>query len=166
MLGDHLFSQAVLPPVGLVRHDYDVPAFRQRLPGLLELLHSGKDDTVGLTARQQLLQVLPALGLLGRLAQEILTPGELAVELVVQVVAVGDYHNGGTLQGLLQVVGIEHHGQGLAAALGVPEHAALTVGDGGVFGGFDSLLYREILVIGGKDFEGVGPVHIEADKVL
>ena len=85
-----MYKRQVLAPVGLVCHDHDIPAFRQRLPGFLKLLHGGKDDTIGLTARQQLLQVLPALGLLGRLAQEVLAAGELAVELVVQIVAVGD----------------------------------------------------------------------------
>ena len=166
MLGDHLFGEAVLATVSLVCHDHDIPAFRQRLAGLLKLLHGGKDDPVGLTARQQLLQVLPALGLLGRLAQEILAPGELPIELIVQIVSVGNHHNSGTLQGLLQVVGIEHHGQRLTAALGVPEHAALAVGDGGVLGGFDSFLYSEILVVARQNLKGVGPVHIETDEVL
>ena len=98
-------------------------------------------------------------------AQEVLAAGELAVKLVVQIVAVSDDYNGGTLQSLLQVVGIEHHGQRLTAALSVPEHAALTVGDSGVLGGFNGLFYREILVIARQNFKGVGPVYIEADKV-
>ena len=166
LFSDHLFRQAVLAPVGLVCHDHDIPALRQRLIGFLKLLHGGKDDAIGLTARQQLLQVLSALGLLGRLAQEVLATGELAVELVVQIVAVGDDHNGGALQCRLQVMGIKHHRQGLTAALGMPEHAALAVGDGGVLGGFDSLLYCKILVVACQDLKGIGPVHIKANKVL
>ena len=107
-----------------------------------------------------------AFGLLGYLAQKVLAARELAIQLIVQIVAVSDDHNGGAFQRLLQIMGIEHHGQGLAAALGMPEHAALTVGDGGIFGGFHGLFHREILVIPRQNFEGVGPVHIEADKVL
>ena len=63
-------------------------------------------------------------------------------------------------------MGIEDHGQRLAAALRMPEYAALTVGDSGMFGGFHSLFHREILVIARQNLEGVGSVHIEADKVL
>ena len=164
--GDHLFCQAVLSPVSLVRHDHDVAPLGQGLAGLLELLHGGKDDAVGLAACQQFLQILPALSLLGRLAQEVFAPGELPVKLVVQVVAVGDDHNRGALQRLLQVVGIKDHGQGLAAALGVPEHAALAVSLDGVSGGFDGLLHREILVVCRQHLEGVLPVYIEADEVF
>ena len=152
--------------MGLICHDHDVPAFRQRLAGFLELLHGGENDVVYLTACQQFLQILAAFRLLGRLTQKILAPGELAIQLVVQVVAVGDNHNGGALQRLLQIMGIEHHGQRLTAALGVPEHAALAVSDGGVFGGFDGLFHREILVIACQNLKGVGTVHVEADKVL
>ena len=49
--GDHLLRQAVLSPVGLVRHDYDVAPLRQGFAGLLKFLHGGEDDTVGLPAR-------------------------------------------------------------------------------------------------------------------
>lgn len=80
--------------------------------------------------------MLAAFGLAGGVwAQEIPATGELAVELVVQVVAVGDDHNGWAFQRLLQVMGIEHHGQGFSAALGMPEHAALAIGYGGMPGG-------------------------------
>ena len=151
--------------MGLVRHDHDIPPLRQGLAGLLKFLHRREDDAVGLTSRQQLFQILPALRLLRRLAQEILAPGELAVELVVQVVPVGDNHYCWALQCLLQIMGIEHHGQGLVAALSVPEHAALAVGNGGVLCGFNGFLHCKILVIARQDFKGVGPVHIEADKI-
>ncbi len=96
--GDHLFGQAILPTVGLVRHDHDIPPLRQGLASFLKLLHGGKDDAVGMPARQQILQVLPAFGLLGRLTQKVLTAGKLPVELIVQVVAICDDHDGGTLQ--------------------------------------------------------------------
>ena len=165
LAGDQLFGEAILAPVGLIRHDHDVPALRQGLSGFLELLHGGEDDAVGLAARQQRLQMLAAFGLLGRLAQEIPATGELAVELVIQVVSVGDDHDGGAFQRLLQVMGIEHHGQGFSAALGMPEHAALAIGYGGMPGGFDGLFHGEILMIARQNLEGVGAVHIEADEV-
>lgn len=63
-------------------------------------------------------------------------------------------------------MGIKDHGQGLAAALGVPEHAALAVGHCGVLGRFDGLFHREILVVRRQHLKGVLPVHIEADEVF
>ena len=163
--GDHLFREAVLSPVGFVCHDHNIPAGGERLGALFEFLHGGEDNAVGLAVGQKLYEVLAALRLLGRLPQEVLAAAELAIELIVQVVPVCDDHDGGALQRLLQIVGIEHHGQGLAAALGVPEDAALAVGDGGVTGGFDGLFHGEILVIARQNLKGVGAVHIEADEV-
>ena len=49
-MGDNLLCQAVLPPVGLVCHDDDVPAFGELFAALLKLLHGGKDDAIGLPA--------------------------------------------------------------------------------------------------------------------
>ena len=61
---------------------------------------------------------------------------------------------------------IKDHGQGFSATLGVPEHAALAVGRGGVLGGFDGLFHREILVVRRQHLKGVLTVHIEADEVF
>ena len=162
---DDFLGQAVLPPMGLIRQNHDVATLGQGLAGLLKLLHRGKDNAVCLPVGQQRSQMLSALGLPGRLAQKVTAPGELPVQLVVQIVAVGEYHERGTLQRLLQRVGIKDHRQGFAAALRVPEHAALAVGRGGAPGGFDGLPHREILVIRRQHLEGVLPVHVEADEV-
>ena len=50
---NHFFIKAVLPPVGLIRHDHDIPPGRQSGLSPLKLEHSGKDDSVGLPALQQ-----------------------------------------------------------------------------------------------------------------
>ena len=48
----------------------------------------------------------------------------------------------------------------------MPEHAAFSICDGGMLGGFDCFLYSEILMVGGKHFECLLAVHVEADKVF
>ena len=75
------------------------------------------------------LQVLPALGLYRRLPQQGASGGEGVEELVVEVVAVGDHDDGRVGQARLtdQRAGQHQHGQRLARALGVPDHAAATV---------------------------------------
>ena len=67
---------------------------------------------------------------------------EGAEELVVQVVAVGEDHDGGVLHGRVQddAPGVEGHGQALARALGVPDHAHAPVA--GVAAGSPAGLYR------------------------
>ena len=80
---------------------------------------------------QQLAQVRPALGLHRLLAQQLVAAAEGAEELVVQVVAVGDDHQRRVLHGRVQdhPPGVKGHGQALARALGVPDHAdALVAG--------------------------------------
>ena len=110
--------------------------------------------------------MLAALRLLRRLPQEVSTPGKLAVELIVQIISVGDDNNGWAFQSLLQIVGVENHRQGFPAALRMPENAALAVCLGRVLGGRDGLFDGEILMISGKDFERILAIHIEADKVF
>ena len=89
----------------------------------VELLDQGED--VAVVFLEQLLQVLPALGpdaffRLGDGAH----PGEVLVDLVVQIVAVGDDHEGPVAGQLAQhLLGEEDHRIGFAAALGVPEDA-------------------------------------------
>ena len=107
-----------------------------------------------------------ALGMLRRLAQEILAAGKLTVKLIVQVIPVCNYNNSRALQRFLQIMGIEHHRQRFPAALCMPEHAAFSICDGGMLGGFDCFLYSEILMISGKHFECLLAVHVEADKVF
>ena len=164
--GNDLLCQAILPPVGLVHHDDDIPPPGQCRAAFLKLLHGGKDDVVGLTACQQLSQMLTALRVLGRLPQEVLAPDKLAVELIIEVVSVGDDDDGRAFQGLLQTVGVENHGQRHPTALRMPENAALAVGLRRTPGGRDGLFDGEILMIPGQNFERVLSVHIETDKVF
>ena len=155
--------------MGLVRHNDNIPAFGERFAALLKFLHGCKNYSVGLTALQPVLQTnfhmlwrfapphlflilftqLTAGGLNRRLPQEIPAPCKLAVKLIVQIVPVGDDNDGRALQRLLQIVGVEYHGQGFPAALGVPENAALAVRPGGKAGGFHRLFDSKILVIPG-----------------
>ena len=67
-----------------------------------------------------------------RLAQEFLTAGEGAEELVVEIVAVGEYHHGRVFHRRLadDPSSIEGHGQTLARALGVPDHPDAAVARG------------------------------------
>ena len=61
---------------------------------------------------------------------------EGAEELIVQVVAVGDDHDGGVLHGGMQddAPGIKGHGQAFAGALGMPDHADAMVAGFGILG--------------------------------
>ena len=54
---------------------------------------------------------------------------ELAEELVVEVVAIGEHHQGGVGHRRMahDAGGIEEHREALATALGVPHHAALAL---------------------------------------
>ena len=45
-------SQAVLAPVGFVRHDHNVPPGGQRLSAFIKLLHSDKDNAVYLGSQK------------------------------------------------------------------------------------------------------------------
>ena len=84
--------------------------------------------------------MLSAGSLDGFLTEESLALGELGVKLVIQVVAVSDDHDGGLVQDSLNQMGVEHHRERLAAALGVPEDANLTVAVGSLDGAVHSLL--------------------------
>ena len=90
----HFFFEAVLATMCLVAHHDDVAAGGQGRIAFLELLHSGEDDAVGRAAFKQFAQMFPCGGLHGFLTQEVLALGELTIKLVVEVVAVGDDHNG------------------------------------------------------------------------
>lgn len=110
--------------------------------------------------------MLLALRLHRRLAEELGAPGKLGIELVVQVDAVGHDHDGGAVQRLLQEMGVEDHGQGLAAALGVPEDAALAVGGGGGHRFLHRLADGEVLVIPGQNLNRLLGVAGKEDEIL
>ena len=100
------------------------------------------------------------------LSQKVLALCKLTVKLVVKVVSICQHNNGGTVESLLQQMSVEHHRQRFSAALCMPEHTALTVGHSSVFGGFDCLSNRKILMVSCKNFERVYSLIREADKVL
>lgn len=61
---------------------------------------------------------------------------------------------------------IENHRQGFSTALSMPEYTAFTVCLGSVLGRCNRLFHSKILVIPGKDFEGVLSVYIKTDKIF
>lgn len=77
---------------------------------------------------KQIRQMLAALRLHGRLAEVVVAALELAEELVVKVVAVGQHHERRVLhRGLADHAGgEEEYGEALAALLRVPDHARAT----------------------------------------
>ena len=162
----HALGEAVLPTVRLVHHHDHVAAVAQRLVAVHELLHRREDDAVGLATDEQVLQVMSTLGVHGLLAQERLATPELAIELVVKVVAVGDDHDGGAVQPLLQKVREEHHRERLARSLRVPEHAYLAVSAHGLHGAVGRLAHREVLVIPGEYLHDALGRVVEADEVV
>ncbi len=92
-------NEIVLGAVGLVGDHHDVPPLGQdgvAIAFLLgkELLNSREYDAARFD-RELLSQVRPAFGLDRRLAQEVLAARERAKELAVQVVSVGEDHDGG-----------------------------------------------------------------------
>ena len=122
-------DEVVLAAVGLVGDDHDVAPVRQHGVGValllgVELLDRGEDDAPGIH-RELAAQIGPVLRLHRRLAQQVLAAGEGAEELVVQIVAVGQHHDGRVLHRRLadDGAGVEGHSQALAGALGVPDDA-------------------------------------------
>ena len=144
---DNLFIKAILPAMGFVGHDYNIPALGQRTLAALKLEHRGKDNAVGLPIFQQCFQVFLAFGLHRGLPQERRTLAELGEQLIVKVDAVSHNNDGGAVQGFLKQMGIEHHGQRLAAALRMPKYATFAVRAGGYNRAFNSLAHSEILMI-------------------
>ena len=124
--------ETVLGAVRLVGDHHDVAAVGQHREAVLiltrhELLDRGKDNATGRPVGQLGAQVLPGADLHRLLAQQVLRHAEHAEKLAVEVVAIGDHDDGRVLhRALLHHAGREAgHGDALAAALGVPHHAAL-----------------------------------------
>ena len=101
--------------------------------------------------------------------QQLVAGGERAEELVVEVVAVGQDHEGGVGHGRVgdDLAGVEGHGQALARSLGVPDHAdpLVALGRGGADRAGDGLVDRVVLVIAGQLLPDGRPVHLEDDEV-
>ncbi len=88
-----------------------------------------REDHAAARHLQQFAQPLPALRLHRHLAQHFVAALELAEELVVQVVAVGQQHQCRILHRRMphDARGVEQHGKALAATLRVPDHARAAV---------------------------------------
>ncbi len=119
--------------MGLVGDDDDVAAVGEERVAVAahigqELLHGREDHAAGVDLEFGP-QVGAALGLVGRLAEQLGAAGEGAEQLVVKVVTVGDDYYGGVLQRRVadDAPGVKGHGEALAGALGVPDHADATV---------------------------------------
>ena len=110
-----------------------------------------------------------AVDLLGHLPQQARAAAEGAEQLIVQVVAVGQDHQRRVAQFRLhdQLPGEEHHGQALAAALGVPHHAAPAVPaqTAGLHGGPHGALHRVELVVGRHLLDDLRPLLLEHHEV-
>ena len=114
----------------LVGYYHHVAAVGQQVVAVallwLEFLYGGEDHTSRLHL-QQVLQMVAAVGLHRRLAQQLFGGYKSLEELVVEVVTVGDDHHGGVVQPLHYLAGVEHHRKRLAATLRVPHHAGAMV---------------------------------------
>ena len=119
----------------LVRDDHDVFPFGQKFKSLTlfggKLLDGGKHHPAAARS-QKLFQFGAAFRLFGRLAQQGCARVKGSEQLVVQVVAVGDHDNSGVRHVRMddQQAGVKHHGERLAASLGVPHHPRLAVSRG------------------------------------
>ena len=85
---------AVLGAVRLVGHDDDVATVGKETLIFLELLNGCEEDTSSLTVTEQVCEFGFGVRLLRHLTQEVRATAELTEQLVVEVVAVGDYHDG------------------------------------------------------------------------
>ena len=99
------------------------------------------------------------------LPQKIAAFCKLRIKLIVQIIAVGQYNNRRRLHRRLQQMRIKHHRQRLAAALRMPENAALAVGFGGVLCGRSGLAHCKILMITGKNLDQLCAVIREANEI-
>jgi hypothetical protein len=123
-----------------------------------EFLDGGEDDAAG--GHLQLgLEVGPVFRLLGSLPQQILAFGEGGVELVIQVVAVGEHHQGRVGQGRMldDFTGVEGHGEAFARPLGMPDYPRplVALDRGGADGGFYGFVDGVVLVVA-RHFFGEG----------
>ncbi len=117
----------VLAAVRFVGDDDDVRAVRQHRHrllalGRLELLD--QREHIAVVGCQQLAQIRDRLGMHPRLGRDRAGVGELPVQLVVELLAVGDHHERPLARHLAQhLLGEPQHRQRLARPLGVPEDA-------------------------------------------
>ena len=164
-----LGKDAVLRPVGLVRHEDDVVVGNNGLGVRAVEFVDQREDEAGVAAQLRL-QIGAAggdvLGGLRPLAQQPAVFKGVA-DLFVQLVPVGEDHNGGGPGELpADLLGEEEHGVALAAALGVPEHAQLAVIQLPGRVGLDRLVDAQVLVVARQDLGGAAAGVVIEDKVF
>ena len=126
-------DEVILAAVGLIGDDDDIaPLAEQRVLAAVfrrEELLDGCEDHAARGHSEQLFQVLPVGGLDRRLAQKLLAIAEGLEKLLVKVIAVGDDDQRRVVHrfGQDQLAGVEDHGEALAAALRMPDHAGALV---------------------------------------
>ena len=170
--GQHLHhvvgKDAVLGPVGFIGHENDVVV---RVYGrgirIVEFLDQGEDEAgIPLQLPDQILAAGgDELGRLGLPQQTAVFEG--VADLLVQLVSVGQHHDGGRPDELPpDLLGEKRHGIALAGALGVPEHAQLPVVQlpGGV--GPGGLVHAQVLVVPGQYLHRPPVAVVEEDEVF
>lgn len=161
-------EDAVLTAVSLVRENEDIMVGADGLHvGLIKLLNQGEDKT-GVPPKfvDQIVAAgghkLPSF----RLAQQSAVFKGLA-DLLVQFLPVGEDHNGGRASKLPpNLLGQEHHGVALAAALGVPEYPQLAVVQLPGLVCLHRLIDAKILVVSGQNFCSVAAGVVEENEVF
>ena len=86
--------------------------------------------------------------------------------MLVQVVAVGHYHDGTLRELLYEPMHIEHHRQRFAAALRVPEYTNLAIASNRFVRLRNSLVDCKVLVIGSHNLCRASVFVVEAEEVL
>ena len=148
-------AEAILAAVRLVGDHHNVATVSEHRVAVAvfarcELLQRGEDDAAR-GALELGSQVGAGRRLHGRLWEDAGRREGFTEELVVEVVAVGDEHQGRVCHALIthDLRGVEHHLEALARPLRVPHHATATVpiGTGSLHGGLDGRVDGPVLVI-------------------
>ena len=167
--------------MGLIGNHEDVAAVAQHPRPLLEFLYRGEDDAARLQVLQLVLQVsttavsglrLFALGIqfeayaLRYLTHKPAATCKLFIQLLVEVVAIGHHDHRQPWRRQHHLMHKEHHGERLAAALRVPEHAALAILSGiGLVCPCQRFVHGKVLVVGSHDLTSLTFLMVEADVV-
>ena len=127
--------------MGLIGDDDHVAAVGEHRVGVTvlagcELLQGGEDDPARGTG-QEATKIVSSRCLHRGFRKDLCRREHLTVELVIEVVAVGDEHESGVGHARVthELGGVEDHLKALARALGVPHHATTLVptGTGGTY---------------------------------
>ena len=124
-------------------------------------------EDVGVILREQPLQMVPVAGPAGFLRIDCADADVGVVDLLLQLLAVGDDQEGEVAGQLAtDFFREEHHRVGFAAALGVPEHAQLARQALPVPHRLHRPVDAQELVVAGDDLHGLAAAVVEEQKVL